>query len=145
MISMKIECMNEKVIVYLYKYRLSFDDTDKLNQEIKNIFIRLIKKYHFNFFGYSIVNVYENKKYGCVLEIEQIYNNGFNIEIIDLKLIVHRNCNFYLEFNDYFFFLPHDLLIKNNKYYMNINNIDNLLKYSEFGKLIYNEKEVLNL
>lgn len=142
---MKIECIDNKIIVYLYKYKLSFDNIEKLNNEIKSIFIKLIKKYHFDFFGYSKVDIYENKKYGSILEINKIYNSDFNIEIIDLKLSVHRNMPFYLKIDDYFSFMSRKITVKEDKFYININDIDNILEYIEYGKIIYREKEVLNL
>lgn len=145
MINMKIELINDKIIIYLYKYQLSFDSTVKLNDEIKSLFIKLIKVYHLDFFGYSKVHIYENKKYGSILEIEKIYNSEFNIEIIDLKLLVHRNTLFYLVFDDYYEFLKDkQMVIKNNKYYVDINLFDNILKYIEYGGIIYLKKEVLN-
>ena len=134
---MKIEFDDKKTIVYIYRYKLDIKDIPKLNKEIKNIFIKLIKVYHLDFFGYSKVHVYENKKYGCILEIEKIYNNDFNYDIIDLKLIIHENCPFYLEFFDYPFNNEIDICMQNNRYYVSIEKLDNIIKYIEYGKIIY--------
>ena len=95
---MKIEFNDDKTIIYLYQYHLDYNDIKKLNEQIKNIFLKVIKKYNINFFGLSKVDIFENSKYGCILEIEKIYSNDFfNTEIIDLKIIVHKNIPFYLE------------------------------------------------
>ena len=139
MISMKIESKDEKLVVYLYRYHLTIDDIDKLNREIKNIFIKLIKYYHLDFFGYSKVSVYYNKYYGSVLEIEKIYNNEFNREIIDLKLLIYNNTKFFLEFEDYPFSKEMPFVYENNKFYVDLENIDNIYKYIEFGKVIYDK------
>lgn len=145
MISMKIEKSDKKIIVYLYRYKLSFSNLEKLNEEIKNLFIKLIKVYHMNFFGYSKVDVYENKRYGSVLEIEKIYNNEFNIDIIDLKLIIHEDIPFYLEMDDYLFDIkPNDLYVLNNKFYINIEKLPNIMDYIEYGKIIYNLKNKID-
>ena len=113
---MKIEYKDNKIIIYLYRYKLDIRDIEKLNKEIKSIFIKLIKVYKMDFFGYSKVHVYENKKYGSILEIEKIYQNDFNLDIIDLKLIIHEDAKFYLEMNDYLFDLKIDeIFFKDNK------------------------------
>ena len=138
MISMKIEIKDKKTYIYLYKYLLDFDNIDNLNKEVKNIFIKLIKKYKLDFFGYSKVDIYENKKYGCIMEIDRIESNDFYLDIIDLKLVIHRNTPFYLEFDDYYFdSLYKNIFIQNGKYYLNINDLDNLMKYLEYGKIVY--------
>ena len=67
MINMKIEYSNNKIIIYLFKYDLTYDNVSSLNTEIKNIFIKLIKIYKLDFFGYFKVIIYRNKKYGSIL------------------------------------------------------------------------------
>ena len=91
MISMKIECNDEKIIVYLHRYKLNIDDIDKLNKDIKTLFIKLIRVYKLPLLGYSKVIIYHNKNYGSVLEIEKIYNSEYNRDIIDLKLIIFKD------------------------------------------------------
>ena len=141
MIGMKIEFTDNKIIVYLYQYTLNFNDLNILNKEIKQVFMKLVKKYKINFFGYSEVRIYNNDKYGNILEIEKIYdNNEFNINTIDLKIIVYKNVPMYLEFNNFYFTkMPKHLIIKDNKYYIDINNIKNIIKYVEYGRINYKE------
>ena len=135
---MKIECIEKKIIIYLYKTMLDFDNIEKLNEDIKSIFVKMIKIYNLDFFGYSKVHIYENKKYGSVLEIEKIYNNDFNMDIIDLKLVVHKDTPFYLEFNDYLFDeKKNDVIVRDNKFYLDLDKIDNIYEYIEFGKIVY--------
>ena len=141
MISMKIEFNNDKIIIYLYQIKLNFDNLNTLNSDIKKILIKLIDKYNVNLFGYSKVNIYHNNKYGSILEIEKIYNNDeFNVSTIDLRIIVYRNVPMFLEFDDFYFVKkPKHLIMKNNKYYIDINDINNIIKYIEFGKIKYKE------
>ena len=135
---MKMECVDKKTIVYLYQTKLDYHNLEELNKQIKSLFIKLMKVYKIDFFGYNKVSIYENKKYGSILEIEKIYNNEFNFDIIDLKLIVHRDMPFFLEFDDYVFDIFLDkIIIRNNKYYLNIDDIDNIYNYLEFGKIVY--------
>ncbi len=135
---MKIECIEEKIIIYLHRYKLDIDNIDELNKSIKNIFIKLIRRYKLPILGYSKVYIYHNEKYGSILEIEKIYNNEYNMDIIDLKLIVFRNVPIFLEFDDDYF-INQNVEFRNNKYYLNINDIDNIYKYLEFGKVVYNK------
>ena len=44
---MKIQVIDEKIVLYLYNYFFKTTPTDTLTKEIKKIFIRLIKNYHF--------------------------------------------------------------------------------------------------
>ncbi len=135
---MKIEISSSGTIVYLYRYSFDLDDISRLNQEIKAVFVRLIKTYHIDFFGYSLVHLYNNKNYGTILEIEKNYNDDFNLGIIDLKLDIHDNQTFYLEFDDYLFDeLVDKMFVLNNKYYINITDVDSIVPYLEYGRLIY--------
>ena len=136
---MKIEITHDKVIVYLYIKALSINDIALLNKEIKSLFINLIERYHLNFFGSFKVSIYHNSHYGSILEIEKAYDDSFNTNLIDLKIIVYRNVSMYLEFNDFYFTnVPKQLIIKNNKYYLSVDNIDNIMKYIEYGRINYN-------
>ena len=135
--NMKIECFENKIIIYLYKNKLCLDNIDILNKEIKNLFIKLIKICNFDFFGLSKVNIYNNDVYGNIIEIDKIYKSDFNLDIIDLKLIVHKNIDFYLEIDNNLYIDVKEDFYKNDKYYININRFDNLLKYIEYGKIIY--------
>ena len=83
------------------------------------------------------VDIYENQKYGCILEIKKIY--GDNTDFIDLKIVLHRNITFNLVMDEYYFFNFDDVIYKNNKYYVDINKIDNLDKYMEFGVINYDK------
>ncbi len=138
MIDMKIENIDNKIIIYLYKEKIP-NTTSLLKENVKNLFVNLIRKYHLNLFGYAKVTIYQNDQYGCILEIDKLYND-LDINIIDLQLIVHKNVDFYLEISDALYFDDFkDVICKNNKFYVDINCLDNLLKYIECGKIIYND------
>lgn len=133
---MKIECLENKVIIYLYRYLLSLDQKEQLNNEIKNLFVKLIKVYHLHFFGYNKVYIYYHHNYGYVLEIENIYEGELN-DIIDLKIIIADKSKMQFEFEDKYF---NNLNYNNGKYYLDLDNIDDIYPYLEFGKLIYCSK-----
>lgn len=135
MISMKIMSKDNKLIVYLYNELLDIDNKELLYKEIKDLFIKLIKKYHYSFFGYWKVDIYHNEIYGSFLEMEKIYD-GFSVDIIDLKIRVFKNTLMKLEFDDNYF-INKRVKYKNGKYYLNIKNPKDLIKYIEYGKIIY--------
>ena len=135
---MKIDFNDEKIIVYLYEYTFSFDNKEKLNTEIKNIFLKLIKKYYLNLYGFNRVIIYENKIYGCIMEIERLGVDNFYPEVIDLKIVVYNDVSFAFEFSDDIFLMSYDgIYMKNNKYYIDIKNDEDIIKYIEYGKIIY--------
>ncbi len=138
---MKIEYQGDKIIIYLYRYKINLNNLEKLNEDVKNVFIKLIKTYRLNLFGYSKVHLYENKKYGIIFEIEKVYQGDFLKEIIDLKLLLHEDATFYLEMESYPLDKKNDdIFYQNGKFYWNIEKIDNLLKYLELGRIIYDKK-----
>ena len=135
---MKLEFQEEKIIIYLTYEKLNIDNIEKLNKDIKKLFIKLIKKYELDLYGYSKVTIYNNEYYGNVLEIEKIYNSDFNKNIIDLKVLLYKNVPMDLEFDDYNFDKKIDnIIIKNGKYYLNIDKTINIIKYIEYGKVNY--------
>ena len=138
MIVMKIEVKDGKIIVYLYQYRFSFKDKEILHKEIKTLFIKLIRKYNLELFGFNKVNIYENKIYGAILEIENVGIDNFYHEIIDLKINVYNDVSFFFEFDDDYNILNyHDIQMENNRYYLEIKNNDDIINYIEYGKIIY--------
>ncbi len=134
---MKIKYQSDLIIIYLYKHFLEYDNKDKLHHEIKEIFINLIKNYKLDLFGYFKVDIYENKKYGCILEINKIYSD--NSDYIDLKVILHHNTKFYLVMNEYYFLNIENVKYHNNNFYLDIENIENLDNYIEFGEIYYDK------
>ena len=77
---MKIKILeDEKIVLYLYDYFFNTLEKDQITKEIKKIFLKLIKYYEIEMGGIYEVFVYENKKYGTILEIikkeQWNYNN----------------------------------------------------------------------
>lgn len=142
MINMKIENIDDKVIIYLYNDDIDINDIEALNKKIKDVFIKIMKRGNYDFFGYSRVNIYHNENYGIILEVEKIYNSGMNYHTIDLKIVVYKDSPMYLEFDDYYGFNLKDVLMMNGKYYLEINNKISIYKYIEFGKIKY--KKLIN-
>lgn len=136
MIDMKIEFNDDKIVIYYYDKKLNINDINNLNNEIKKLIIKLIKKYHISL-GYYKVTIYNNEYYGNILEIKKIYENNYQ-ETIDLKIVVFKDVTMYFEFDDNYFDLANkNIFYKNGKYYININKNINIIDYLEYGRVIY--------
>ncbi len=142
MINMKIENVDNLVVVYLFNENIDINDIDDLNKKIKNVFVKIMKRGIYDFFGYNKVTVYHNKIYGIVLEVEKISHGNINYRTIDLKITVYKNVPFYLEFDNYYDFNKKEISVINNKYYLKITENININKYIEYGRIKY--KNLLN-
>lgn len=140
---MKIELVNDKIILYLYDYFFESEDKKKIIVDIKNIFSRLIEYYQINIKGIYDVLAFENKKYGTILEIISKDQLLFHPDLIDIKLKFYKDAKFYLKTKDYYVLSKYNNIYYDKDYfYIDINNIDKILNILEFVKIIYNEKDI---
>ena len=129
---------NEKIVLYLYNYFFKSTLKNDIVSDIKQIFIKLIKYYNYKLGGVYNVLVYENLKYGTILEIEKKDELLFNPDLIDIKVKIYKDTNFYFKTKDYFVLEEYkNIYYDNNNYYINILDIDNLNKVLEFAEIIY--------
>ena len=139
---MKINVDDDVIIVYLINTIFSNYEKKELINEIRKIFIRLIKYYHFKLKGIFDVNLYYHIKYGTILEIIKKDELLFSKDYIDIKLNIYKDSNFYFKTNDYYSINKYKNIYYDKKYfYININNIDNIINIIEYGTIIYKEKD----
>ncbi|MBR3661124.1 MAG: hypothetical protein IKN63_04375 [Bacilli bacterium] len=139
---MKIENDDNLIIIYLINTFYSSLDKKELINEIKKIFIRLTNYYNYELKGIYDVNLYENIKYGTILEIINKDELLFRRDYIDINLKIYKNNEFYFKTNDYFIISKFsNIYYYKGYYYMNINNIDNYLYIIEHGMILYKEKD----
>ena len=69
-------------------------DEEKIKELFKKIILKMKEKYPIN--GLLDINVYENKDYGLIVEIEKIYSF---FEEIDMKIHFHIDAIFLRELN----------------------------------------------
>ena len=137
---MKIKELDDKIIIYLRDY-FFIDNLKEITIEIKDLFNRLFNYYHIELSGLYEVIIFDNIKYGSIIEIIK-KEDLFNKNIIDVKVKLFKNNNFYFKTKDYFIISKYNnIYYDNSYYYININNIDNLNKVIEFGNIIYNKKD----
>ena len=137
---MKIEVNDDKIILYLREVFFK-DNIKDITIQIKKIFLKLMNYYHCELSGLYDVIVYENNKYGTILEIIK-KDNLFHPDIIDIKVKLFKNKKIYLRTKDYFIFKTYSHVYYDQEYYyINIENIYNINKVIEFVDVIYNEKD----
>ena len=145
---MKIKVIDsDKIILYLYNYFFETEEKAIIVREIKKIFIRLIKNYHFKIGGIYDVLVYENKDYGTILEIEKCEELLFNPDLIDIKVRIIKDLDFYYKTSDYFIIEKYNnIYYQDSYYYLKINDKLDLISLSEFGNIEYNlDKKIKNM
>ena len=139
---MKVKNSDNKIIIYLQE-QLEFNNKSikKVYEErIKEIMLKLKKRYRENLAGFYEAHLYENKKYGYRVELEREQEIDLFPDLIDLKLTIKEDEDFLMEWEDYF-------LIKNKpkvyyadqKYYTYLDDFtkDELLNYNEHYQILY--------
>ena len=129
---------NEKIVLYLYNYFFKSKEKENITREIKKIFIRLIKYYNLNIGGIYEVLAFENLKYGTILEIEKKEELLFNPDLIDIKVKINHDVNFYFKTKE-FSILENlkNIYYDNDFYYINIEGLENTDKVFEYGVIEY--------
>ena len=139
---MKVDSSKDKITIYTYKK----EDSNNINDYIKELILRLKKKYKINIFGFYEINIYINDKVGMIIDIIKDDEDYF-YDLLDLKIKVYENSPVYLKFNDYFLNDEFKFKILDNYYYIDVENIskEKFLSMIEFCNLVYGEDlEILN-
>lgn len=138
---MKVEQLNEDCIdVFLNKYNFStidIENKESLLKLIKDIIIKLDTRYKLDLCGFFKIKVYPNSKVGVFLNIIKIDDNEFSNEA-DFRIIIYPNEKFFFETEDYEI-LPKKINKRfyNGKFYIDIDEIDNLENIIDMGRIIY--------
>ena len=139
---MKLINKDNKIIVFLNK-KINFKQIN-LEKYFKNLFIKFKEDYHIELNGYYSINIYIDKFYGSVIEIENEdldYYNYFNQIDMEVKL----NDNVFLYEIDYEY-LNKNIINNSNIYkikdklYIQVKDNNILNKILEYSNIIYGEK-----
>ena len=146
---MKLVFKDNKIIVFLNKKL----DLDKINLEnyFKKLFFEIKDKYNLKLNGYYNINVYIDKYYGSIIEMEDEdldYYNYFNQ--IDMEIKINKTTFLYEIDYEYINkeILEKTIIYKlNNKLYFKIIDQSILNKIIECSKIIYddNVREILKI
>jgi len=100
-ISLKAIFQDEKIVVYLKKTatdNFNLSDQNKLEQYFKKLFLSLKKRYDLEANGYYNIDVYPDKYYGMILEIENMDTDYYRyFSGIDMKINVLKDSSFLYE------------------------------------------------
>ena len=143
---MKIITENENYIIYIKKTNLKFDikDKEEIEKNIKDIILDIRNKKHINITGFYKVKVYQNNKFGLILEMHKEDDIDFFKDFIDLKVVIFNNSKIYLKINDYFKVKDYkDIYYYDNNFYLDIDFLEDkdIIALSEFFDIIYGDKK----
>lgn len=139
---MKINIIDDSTfIVFHHK---TINDKKELETFLNNIFKRIKEKYNINVNGYYDIDIYINEKYGEIIEINKedlTYYDLFSNKI-EMQVNIINDSLFLLEISDILYkdiYLNKSIIKYNNKFYIDINNIEDITLY-ENGNLIYGKE-----
>ncbi len=139
---MKVDIKNENFIIYVNKYLINYDMKNRkdIEENIKDLLIRIRKIYKIKLSGYYKIKVYQNDLYGLIFECIKEDDLDFFPDLCDLKVNILYDSKILLESDDFFIFNNNKKTYKKgNKFYINIKDLNELeiIKLSEFCKIKY--------
>lgn len=134
------------MIIFLnrtYLKNIDFDDQTKLEEYFEELLLKLKNYYLINIQGFYEINVYIDKYYGVVLELQKqdIEYFGYYDTEVDMKIIIH-NSEFLYKIDD-FYWIDEKILKKINLYKHKGNiylKIDKYVKNAEMATIVENSK-----
>ena len=149
---MKINIIDDNhMVIYIKGSSNNIDFSNEINLEktFEKLFKNLKNYYNFILKGFYNINIYRDKFYGSILEInkEDIPYYDYLDNHIDMQFNLNKNINFLFQVDDYYFLtkeLKNKIIVYlyKDKIYIQIReNIDSILigKLMEFGKIIYKD------
>lgn len=139
---MKVDIKNDNFIIYVNKYLINYDMKNRkdIEENIKDLLIRIRKIYKIKLSGYYKIKVYQNDLYGLIFDCVKEDDLDFFPDLCDLKINILYDSKMLLESDDFFIFNNNKKTYKKgNKFYINIKDLNELeiIKLSEFCKIKY--------
>lgn len=139
---MKVDIKNDNFIIYVNKYLINYDMKNRkdIEENIKDLLIRIKKIYKIKLSGYYKIKIYQNDLYGLIFECIKEDDLDFFPDFCDLKINILYDSKILLESDDFFIFNNNKKTYKKgNKFYINIKDLNELeiIKLSEFCKIKY--------
>ena len=139
---MKVDIKNDNFIIYVNKYLINYDMKNRkdIEENIKDLLIRIRKIYKIKLSGYYKIKIYQNDLYGLIFECIKEDDLDFFPDFCDLKINILYDSKILLESDDFFIFNNNiKTYKKGNKFYINIKDLNELeiIKLSEFCKIKY--------
>ena len=119
--------------------KIDFSKEKDLEKIISKIILYLKYEYDLLLKGIYEVEIFINNKVGAFIYIEKI-DTYIPYKDIDLKIKVILESTFYFKTKDYDVLKDkNNVYLYQDEYYINVNELDNIIKYIEFGEVIHNE------
>ena len=139
---MKVNIKNDNFIIYVNKYLINYNMKNRkdIEENIKDLLIRIRKIYKIKLSGYYKIKIYQNDLYGLIFECIKEDDLDFFPDFCDLKINILYDSKILLESDDFFIFNNNKKTYKKgNKFYINIKDLNELeiIKLSEFCKIKY--------
>lgn len=132
---MKIDYYKDKVVIYLINKKVKLD-VDSIKDLLFDVFDTLTKDYDFKLDSSYMINIYINYIYGIVVELLKT-NTDYDDDTINIKLSIMDDKLFLYEIDDPLSYLNNEIYFYDNKYYLNIKDID--IKLLEYASVIYDD------
>ena len=137
---MKIISNSDKLSVFVINNKDI--DLDNLDMYMKELIIKLRRKYRKDIYGFYKVDVYVKDKIGMIIDFNLEEEIDFFRDLVDLKVVVHEDADLFLKFSDYFLFDNKKVYFFEEEYYVDINDVSDkeFLEKLEFCNLVYGEE-----
>lgn len=103
---------------------------------VNKYFNKIINLTDMKFNGFYKVTIYTNKFLNIIYikKIDDLYDD------FDYKIVVRNNYKIYFKFRDYYILDKYDFY-KDGYYFINLEKLDNIIKYVEFGDFILSKEK----
>lgn len=137
---MKIISNGDKLSVFVINNKDI--DLDNLDMYMKELIIKLRRKYRKDIYGFYKVDVYVKDKIGMIIDFTLEEEIDFFKDLVDLKVVVHEEADVFLKFSDYFLFDKKKVYFFEGEYYVDIDDVSDkeFLEKLEFCDTIYGEE-----
>lgn len=136
---MKLKKLDDKLLIYMPNKKIS-NEKENIKRFLLKLFNDVSKRYHINIEEYYIVNLYQNKLYGIIVELvedEDIIIFSFDENEINMKLNINYDKLFLYEVDDPLLYLDNEIYYYHDKYYVNLKEYN--INIFEDSKIIYDD------
>lgn len=137
---MKIISNGDKLSVFVINNKDI--DLNNLDMYMKELIIKLRRKYRKDIYGFYKVDVYVKDKIGMIIDFNLEEEIDFFRDLVDLKVVVHEEADVFLKFSDYFLFDKKKVYFFEGEYYVDIDDVSDkeFLEKFEFCDTVYGEE-----
>ena len=137
-----LEVMEDKYSIFIIKEifnKINFSKEKDLEKIISRIILYLKDKYNLLLKGMYTVDIFVNDKVGAFIYIEKA-DTFIPYKGIDLKIKIILDSVFYFKTKDYDILRCNkNIYLYEDEYYINANELDDIIKYIEFGEVIHGD------